>query len=219
MQIDPFEYIKSLSLPKPKTVLQVGASGGQEIPLFLKNEIKKAIFVEPLDYPFEILCQNLNGIVDYFPIKSLVGAEDDINVRMYVSSNDGQSSSILKPAKHKAIFPNVHFHEEQILKSFTLDTIVNFIANQNPKFQNKFDLLYLDVQGAELEVFKGARKVLLEAQYIFTEVGYGGGYDGDATYMEIINYLKSFKYNLTLLNINPITGYGDALFSKTNFMQ
>jgi FkbM family methyltransferase len=219
MQIDPFEYIKSLSLPKPKTVLQVGASGGQEIPLYLKNEIKKAIFIEPLDYPFEILCQNLNGIDDYFPIKSLVGAEDDVNVRMYVSSNDGQSSSILKPANHKTIFPNVYFNEEHILKSFTLDTIVNFIANQNPKFQNKFDLLYVDVQGAELEVFKGARKVLLEAQYIFTEVGYGGGYDGDASYMDIINYLKSFKYNLAFLNINPITGYGDALFSKSNLVQ
>ena len=214
MQIDLFNYIKSLSLPAPRTVLQVGASGGQEIPIFINNEIKKGIFIEPLDYPFEILCQNLKGLNNYLPIKSLVGSDDDVDVRMYVSNNGGQSSSILKPAKHKSIFPYVLFPEEHIIKSFTLDTIVKSIAKQDSNFQDKFDLLYIDVQGAELEVFKGARKILLDAQYIFTEVGYGGGYDGDASYIEIINYLKTYNFNLSLLNINPITGYGDALFVK-----
>lgn len=214
MQFDPFDCIRLLELPKIQNVLQVGASGGQEIPLFVNNEIKHAILIEPLDYPFEVLINNLRGLENYIPIKTLVGADDDVSVTMFISSNDGQSSSILKPARHISTFPNVLFNEKISLKSFTLDSILKTVNNQHYIAPKIYDLIYIDVQGAELEVFKGARKALLDARYVFTEVGYGGGYEGDASYVEIINYLKIFNFNLVSLKINPNNGYGDAFFSK-----
>jgi hypothetical protein len=75
-------------------------------------------------------------------------------------------------------------------------------------------MLYVDVQGAELEVFKGANKTLSECTYVFTEVGIGGGYASDANYVEIIQFLEFYKYKMLFLNIDPRTGYGDAFFAK-----
>jgi FkbM family methyltransferase len=210
--MNPFECIDLYELPKIKSILQVGASGGQEISLFLKNNIIECLLIEPLDYPFAVLCDNVKGIDNYIPVKTAVGARDNEVIQMYVASNDGQSSSILKPAKHTSIFPGVNFNSKVNIKSFTLDGIVSYINQTNKKSAEAYDLIYVDVQGAELEVFKGASKSIINAKYIFTEVGYGGGYENDSSYVEIIQYLNAFSYKLVDIRIDPRTGYGDAFF-------
>lgn len=214
MNYNPFQIIEKYSLPPIFSVLQVGASGGQEIPLFLSSGVTHAVMIEPLDYPFSVLCANTQGIGNYLPVQSAVGATDGESVTFFVASNDGQSSSILKPAQHLAAFPHVEFNEKINTNSFTLDTLARSVKASNQNFPDRYDLIYIDVQGAELEVFKGASKSLLSAKYIFTEVGFGGGYENDVSYLRLAQYLDAFGYKLVSLNIDPTHGYGDAFFMR-----
>ena len=214
VSINPFEIAKNYSLSPIQSVLQVGASGGQEISLFVANGVRHAAMVEPLDYPFSVLCANAKNIENYLPIQSLVGARDGEQVELFVASNDGQSSSILKPAQHLSAFPTVTFDDKIQCTSYTLDTIVRSVKTNHTHFPEHYDLIYVDVQGAELEVFKGANQCLLNSRFVFTEIGLGGGYEGDVSYIKLIGFLNAYGYDLIQLEINPNHGYGDALFVR-----
>lgn len=211
---NPFQYVTRYNLPPIKNVIQIGASGGQEIHMFHSNGVEFAVMIEPLEYPFSILSSNCKNRENYLPIQMGVGAEDGILTTFYIASNDGQSSSVLKPAKHLSIFPYVSFNNEVKVTSYTLDTIARSVKSANPIFPDYYDLIYIDVQGAELEVFKGASQSLQKAMYVFAEVGYGGGYDNDVTYLRLVQYLDEFGFKLVSLDIDPNTGYGDAFLCK-----
>ena len=211
---NPFQITEKYGLAPIRSVLQVGASGGQEIPLFTSCGVTHAVMIEPLDYPYSILFGNTRGLQNYLPVQSAVGATDGEVVTFFVASNDGQSSSILKPAQHLAAFPYVEFNDTVKTNSFTLDTIARSVKANNPGFPEEYDLIYIDVQGAELEVFKGASKCLLSSKYIFTEVGFGGGYENDVSYLRLAQYLDAFGYKLVSLDIDPTHGYGDAFFMR-----
>jgi FkbM family methyltransferase len=211
---NPFQYIQRYNLPSIKSVIQVGASGGQEIPMYFSNGIDYAVMIEPLDYPFSILAANCQNRGNYLPVQMGVGAEDGVVANFYVASNDGQSSSILKPASHLDTFPYVSFDGEVKVNCYTLDTIARSVKSSNPGFPDFYDLIYIDVQGAEREVFKGGSYMLQKAKYIFSEVGYGGGYENDVSYLGLIQYLDAFGFRLVSLDIDPNTGYGDAFFCK-----
>jgi len=211
---NPFQYVARYNLSSIKSVIQIGASGGQEINTFHSNAVEFAVMIEPLEYPFSILSSNCKNHKNYLPIQMGVGPEDGVSTTFYVASNDGQSSSILKPAKHLDIFPYVSFNSEVKVNSYTLDTIARSVKGANPAFPDYYDLIYIDVQGAELEVFKGGSQSLRKATYIFAEVGYGGGYHNDVSYLRLVQYLDAFGFKLVSLDIDPNTGYGDAFLSK-----
>ena len=211
---NPFQLVARYGLPPIRSVIQVGASGGQEIPMFQENGIEYAAMIEPLDYPFSVLCSNCQGKGNFLPIQSGVGPRDGEVTTFYVASNDGQSSSLLKPAQHLTIFPYVSFTQEVNVSCFTLDAIIRSVPVTNTSFPAHYDLIYIDVQGAELEVFKGASKALSQSKYIFTEVGHGGGYEKDVSCLQLIQYLGAYNYKLIELTIDPNTGYGDAFFMR-----
>lgn len=214
MMHSAFEIVHKYGLTPISNVVQVGASGGQEIPMFDQFEVQHAVMIEPLDYPFSILKNNIGGRANYLPVQCAVGAKDGEEVTLFVASNDGQSSSILKPANHLTLYPRISFETKINTNSFTLDTIVASVRANHRTFPEVYDLIYVDVQGAELEVFKGARRCLQAARYIFTEVGFGGGYEKDVSYLRLAQYLDEFNYKLVELNINPQFGYGDAFFMR-----
>ena len=209
----PLEIIEELRLPKVHGVLQIGANAGQEIPYFLEHGIAYGAFVEPLDEPFSNLCARCAGATGYLPIKALCGSVDMQLVDFHVASNHGGSSSILKPANHLTDYPWVQFISTEKMHTFTLDRIYNSIASTRPEIAEAIDLLFMDVQGAELEVVKGGNSVLNRVRYIYTEVGIGGGYEGDVELIVLMQYLRTYGFKLYELEIGA-TGWGNAFFIK-----
>jgi FkbM family methyltransferase len=210
-----YDILNRFELEKPRSVFQIGASGGQELDMFFQNGIASGVFIEPLDYPFSILSQNCLRFKNFFPFKALATATDGKNVEFFVASNAGQSSSILKPTGHLQKFPTVSFETPINLVGFQADTISKFAQTTTEGvLTDDFDLIYIDVQGAELEVFKGATKLLSQAKYVFTELGYGGGYSRDASLHEVAYFLSMHDYYPIYIEIDPRHGYGDGLFIK-----
>lgn len=209
----PFSIIEKNQLLKPKTLIQIGASGGQELEEFIQSGITDALLIEPLEMPFSILKKRVENIKNYVPFQALVHSTNGIVVDFHIASNGGMSSSIFKPNKHLSSYPHVFFPEKVSLTGFRLDSIVAFLRNNKSINFDHPDMLYLDVQGAELIVLKGAGELLEHATYIWTEVGLGDGYCGGASYIELICFLAAYNYQLIHFECE-LGAFGDALFVK-----
>jgi FkbM family methyltransferase len=72
------------------------------------------------------------------------------------------------------------------------ETVVQGMRMDDWKQQNNIgpiDMLWVDVQGAELDVFKGAEQTLKDVRVILTEVGVSSYYEGQSLKPEIDEYL------------------------------
>jgi len=210
---NPFDIIKKQNLPKPKTLIQIGASGGQELEEFINAGITDAVLIEPLDMPFSILKHRVQNISSYIPFQALITSSNGKKFEFNIASNGGQSSSILEPDDHLLKFPHVRFPDKIELIGYRLDSIIKYMEKKKILHFNKIDMLYIDVQGAELFVLKGAGELLDNIKYIWTEVCPGNAYKNGARYQEIISFLDLYQFQLVYFEC-PLGLMGDALFVK-----
>lgn len=210
---NPFSIIKDQKLQPPTSVIQVGASGGQEIDEFISNGIVDALLIEPLDLPFSVLSKRVISIPNYVPLKALAYSRNGIELEFYISDNAGMSSSILPPDRHLHIYPSVSFPEVSKVIGYRLDDIVLSLYNKRNLRRSEYEMLYLDVQGAELHVLRGSSQLIESAKYIYTEVGTGDGYRGGASYVELIQFLIVYGFQLVFFECD-LGGFGNALFCK-----
>lgn len=92
-----FEILRNADLPHPRGILQVGASYGQELDAFREAKIKAVILVEPLPEPFVHIAEQCKKLPGFIAVNALCSDAAGQPHQFYVSSNGGQSSSILKP--------------------------------------------------------------------------------------------------------------------------
>lgn len=209
-----FEILRDNGLAAPSSVVQVGASVGQELEIFSKNCIEYGLFVEPLDDQFRILSDRVNYYQNFVAIQALCTAYDGQVAKFYIASNGGESSSILKPLKHLTLYPSVNFADPLALTGWSLDSLVRICSEQHKSSRSSYELLYMDVQGAELEVVKGASRQLVEGKYVYTEIGLGGGYQGEVEMETLLGALKNYGYRMLALEMNVPANYGNCLLAK-----
>ena len=188
-----------------KGVVHIGAHYGEEIQEYVDNGIQKITVFEPLSKNFEVLEQKLQNInADIQGYQVALGSEKGSAV-MYLSSNEAQSSSILKPKEHLEHHPYVTFEGTEEVEVDVLDEYDISDAN----FMN------IDVQGYELEVLKGGKKTLEGIDYVYCEVNRGEMYEGNAMIDEIDQYLGEYGFERVETHW-PETWYkwGDALYIK-----
>ena len=77
----------------------------------------------------------------------------------------------------------------------------------------KVDIVWMDLQGAELLAFKGMGDALNNVKYIHTEVSHKAIYTGQVMFKELNEYILSNNFKI----VNNITGYGwqeDIVYEK-----
>ena len=210
-----FQILRENQLPAILSVIQVGASAGQEVPIFRTEGIQAGLFIEPIDDVFELLCSACSKFESYTPLKSIVCSVDGLECDFYLASNSGMSSSIYAPGEHLLSYPTIGFRPPVKVKGYTLDTLVKRVRSVSTGLPETFDLIYIDVQGAELDVFKGATEALYHSRYIYTEIGSGGGYVGESRFESLISFLNHHNFRLLALEFSAVTGYGNAFFFNT----
>lgn len=188
-----------------KGIVHIGAHYGEEIQDYVEHGIQKITLFEPLSKNFDILSERMQEVnADIKGYQVALGSEKG-TATMYLSSNEAQSSSILKPKQHLELHPDVLFEG-------TEDVEVDLLDNYDLRGAN---FINIDVQGYELEVFKGAKKTLKNVDYIYCEVNRGEMYENNAMVEELDEYLG--KYNFQRVETHwPETWYkwGDALYIK-----
>ena len=104
-------------------VIHIGAHYGDEVFEYVKQGIQNITLFEPLSKNFDILEQNLQNInANVNAYQVALGREEGI-AKMYISSNDAQSSSLLKPKEHLNQYTYITFEEsEEEVEVKTLDS-------------------------------------------------------------------------------------------------
>lgn len=185
-------------------IIHIGAHYGEEHHLYKKLNIKNIIYVEPLKKNFEVLKKNITD--DSVLLNFALGNENK-KIDMFVeSANNGQSSSVLEPKVHLLQYPHIIFNEKESVEMRRLDDIDLDLS--------KINMINIDVQGYELEVFKGAEKTLESIDYIFSEINRDEVYQGCAKINELSEFLSKFGFTLTEQSWDGHT-WGDGLFIKT----
>ena len=121
----------------------------------------------------------------------------------------GQSSSLLKPSLHTKQYPHIVFNGNETVQVTTLD---NFMKDKN---LNDFNLINIDVQGYELEVFKGSMETLNNIDYIIAEVNRDELYENCARVDELDSFLRDFGFERKETSWAGQT-WGDAFYIKSD---
>lgn len=206
-----FETLKALSIPAD-CVVQIGAHEGQEVELFRRHGVSRAIMIEPIDEAFAKLQEAIGADERFTAIQALCSSLDGQEVTFYRGSKT-QASSILPPARVLVEHPKISFAAPVPMTARTLDSLMRDAEVRLPGFSVRgIDLLFIDTQGADLKVLMGAGQVLHHVKGVWTEVSYDL-YEGGASLEDMQGYLKPFGFRLNTVRIND-HGWGDALFLK-----
>ncbi|MFZ2100916.1 MAG: FkbM family methyltransferase, partial [Oricola sp.] len=121
-----------------------------------------------------------------------------------------QSSSLLPLHKHKDIYPKIRHTETIEVEATTLDALVS--KGRLPA--GDYNVLALDIQGAELLALKGATETLRGIDAVHTEVNFDELYRGAASIFDIDSFLaeQGFIRVRTVTPSHPT--WGDALYIR-----
>lgn len=188
-----------------KGIVHIGAHYGEEIQEYVDNGIQKITVFEPLSKNFDVLANRMKNVnADIQGHQVALGSKKG-TAKMFVSSGDGQSSSILKPKQHLELHPDVSFNGTEEVEVCLLDEYD--VGDSN--------FINIDVQGYELEVFKGGKKTLEKIDYIYCEVNRDEVYEGNAMVEDMDEFLDAYGFERVETRW-PETYYtwGDALYIK-----
>lgn len=182
-------------------VIHVGGHWGEEIASYVSNGVERIALFEPVpDNVSRLKSEAQKYAKNISVFETALGASNGQS-KIYISSNNALSSSLLMPKKHLSQYPDVVFTSQILVTLSTLDS-----------FQLKgFNFLNMDVQGYELEVLKGSEKTLKNIDYIYTEVNRDELYEKNVYVYE----LDSFLYDYTRVATDWLGDtWGDALYVK-----
>jgi FkbM family methyltransferase len=201
MILDWAELMRKYSL-KIKGVIHIGAHIGTEHKLYIASGIKNIMYFEPDPETFKLLTTVVRNNALCYNV-ALGNKKGLINFN--VASNGGASSSILKPKKHLTRHPNVKFEDS---KKVLINKLDNILFNAS-----LYNFINIDVQGYELEVFKGAKNTLQYIDYIMAEVNRDEVYENCAQVQQIDSFLAIFGFER--VETNWAGGiWGDAFYMK-----
>ena len=191
-----------------KGVIHIGGHHGQEFKTYEENNIKNVMFFEPVPNTFEVLKKNIG---DKAILHNLALGNENKKIEMFIeTANQGQSSSILEPKVHLTEHPEVTFPEKETI---TVKRFDNFVRSNNIDVLG-YNMLNVDVQGYELEVFKGFGDYLNQIDIIIAEVNRDEVYKGCAMIGDIDAYLS--QYNLRQASVYwQSASWGDAVYVRT----
>jgi FkbM family methyltransferase len=202
--------LRGLSVPSLlNSVAHVGGHYAEELDDYLLGGLQKIDIFEPL----QVNCQVIREVMGRLPVwhkekvklhEVALGSNTTWVVQrpMYVSSNEAQSSSLLKPTHHSVQYPHITFQEGETVTVMPLDS-----------YKLSPDLLAMDTQGYELEVLKGATETLKSVKVVYTEVSNVPLYEGSALVDDIDEFLQ--PYGFKRVRTDWVGGtWGDAVYVR-----
>ena len=183
MMID-FDYLWPKYGITPFGVLHLGANTGQEAPVYAKHGVKQVCWVEAIPKVFDELCNNISIYPGQTALNLCVGDEEGKDIVFKISNNEAQSSSYLDLGHHSIIHPEVHYIDTFTTKIRRIDKTFHPASFKQGEW-----FLNADLQGSELQAFKGMGGFLNDFKWVYTEVNKRDTYIGGALIDELDDYL------------------------------
>ena len=194
------ELIRKCVGKEDPTILEIGCNDGTHTLWFLE------VFENPKVYCFE---PDPRAIARF---KTKVGQRSNINLfEIALSDHNGEvefyqsggnlneekakampkgwdlSGSIRQPKEHLIIHPWVIFDRKITVTTLTLDTWCDKHGI------GAIDFIWMDVQGAEIDVFRGGINTLTKTRFIYSEYCDRELYKGQFNLKQLMKYLKNFN--------------------------
>ena len=192
---EPFYHFRNFLNNSKPVIFDVGAYVGDTIKQFNSSFPESYIHAfEPFDESFSFLKSRFQKTDKIFLNNIAVGDHSLANTKMYITQNKG-SSSLLKPTKDANEFWEGNpllIQKEVKVQTITID---KYCQENNIE---SIDILKIDVQGNELKVLQGAKRMLKEkrVKLIFTEISIAPNYKEQSETDEIIKFLRENKYKI-----------------------
>ena len=196
-------------------VIHIGAHYGDEYEKFRSLGVKNFLFFEPNPTTFKKLEEHIASCdtegVNITMVNVALGHRDIEDATMYVeTANKGMSCSLMKPKKHVDLYPNITFDSTIEVQQTFLD---KYFYESDLDISD-FNMINIDVQGYELEVFKGAVGVLSDIDYVMTEVNLDELYEGCPMLGDLDEFLGNIYCFERVAQRIIHDAWGDALYVK-----
>jgi FkbM family methyltransferase len=185
-------------------VLHIGAHFGQERFTYKELDLR-VIWFEAQPSIFEILEENLESMREQHAICALLGEMDTQNVPFYLTNNEGASSSLFRLSEKHGFrgLANTSIENSDMKRLDSLLTIEDISLHRH---------WILDVQGAELQVLKGAGDLLNSCTSLSVESSSREIYNGGVQFSDLCSYLNAHGF-IQLWEPSP-DGHEDVIFIR-----
>ena len=181
-----FDRIEKNLILQSKGILHIGASFGQEAD-FYQSLNAKVLWIEAIPWVYEELLLKSTRFQNQFVINALLGATNREKVDFYLASNNFESSSIFQFGKDFRS-NSVTMNDCVKLPMIRLDSLEIPIPISN------FEHWVIDVQGAELNVLKGAGELIKGCKSLKIEVSTKEIYELGSRWEELNSFLESLGF-------------------------
>jgi len=195
---------------KMEGVIHIGAHHGQEVEEYLTRGVSDILLFEPQMGCYEILESKFKDSPEVKMVNKALGSSDGKMVMYTETANNGQSSSLLKPVLHLQQYPHIVFNGTSEVDVTTLDEYFNDTEDVDI---NNYNTINIDVQGYELEVFKGARESLKNIDFIITEINRAEVYENCAMAEDLDEFLGSQGFSRRVTTWDGMI-WGDAFYTR-----
>lgn len=207
MLLDYFQFKQKYNM-NITGVIHIGGHHGEELDTYIKDQdIQHIVLFEADKENFDVLKDKVNSLKTdkkIIPIHKGLGPFTCEMTLYKETENRGQSNSVLKPKIHTQQYPGIVFNKTEKIKIDPLDRY---------ECSDIFNFINIDVQGFELEVFRGAKKTLRNVKWIMSEVNRAEVYEGCAFVDEMDEFLGKFGFKRVETDWAGQT-WGDALYVK-----
>jgi len=201
-------YIRRF-LPANTVIIDAGAHmGGDSIEMCRLYPGSTVHSFEPVPAIFKLLKHNtrkFNRIHCHTVALSNKNGEQVLHVSS--GASDG-SSSFLQPKDHLTDHPDVFFNHDITVQTMTLD---DWAASQGI---SQVHLLWLDMQGFELEVLKASTVILPKVKAIHMEVSTRSTYEGVPLYDEVRTWMEAKGFHVEVEALPKGWDMGNVLFVR-----
>ena len=190
------EFICQLVSKPDPTILEIGCHHGDHTLWFWEIFDSPRIFCFEPDPRAALRFKNKIGNRKEVSFYECAISDRNGEETFYVSSGQENeimpegwdySGSIRKPKNHLIVHPWCKFEKSIIVKTKTLDTWCK------EKEINKIDFMWMDVQGAEIDVIRGGRNILKNTRYLYTEYSNKELYEGQLSLKQLLKELAEFE--------------------------
>ena len=196
-------------LPRNPVIIDCGAHDGSDSAGLAKQFRYGTVHAfEPVPGLFKRLQQNASTVsnIRCYPI-ALADQNGILDFHVSEGGSDA-SSSLLEPKEHLQDHPDTFFLKTIYVQAKTLDTWAE--ENNIPKV----DLLWLDMQGFELNMLQASKTIIDTVSLIHTEVSLVETYKGVAFFKDFRVFLESKGFVLIIEAIPQGWNMGNALFVR-----
>lgn len=193
----------------PRGVLHVGAHQGAEVETYLGLGCPKVALFEANPKLAEGLRQKFS---DYRQVRVIEAAvsEQEGRATFNITSND-QSSSLLPLGNLTNIYPSIKQSDTIEVRTARLDDLLN----ENGMDAREYNILSMDIQGAELMALKGSQATLAGVELIQVEVNYAELYEGCPLIWDLDAHLEPLGFRRVRTSTPFHRDWGDAIYLRS----